>query len=122
MSEISRELKVYKDAAVSILNDLRYCLLRTDGDVELLLVRENGKPAIHKFIHSSILIARSKWFAEKYEKYRKSNDLNDFHGAFGQLEVIAKVNEKANTKLTLHINGITVQALQDFGNLLNFFL
>jgi len=103
--------RVGKDSAVSLVNDLRYLLLSTVGDVELVLERENGNTTVNKNIHSIILKARSRWFAENHEIFNNTGDLSGFKVSHDGINMWA---DKKNDKLVLHIQGISVQSVQDF--------
>ncbi len=112
--------KVPTFCAISFLNDFRLALARRPGDIGFRVKRNPHNVNLDqygtKFVHSTVLFARSKWFKNQYLLYLDNNKVDVFENANKSLKEI-KVEVKADldeNKIILTIDGIKLDSFQEF--------
>ncbi len=117
--EIS-EKKIYTESAISFLNDFRLAIVRFPGDIGFKVKRNPNNPKLEqyatKYVHSTILFARSKWFRKVYPLYKKTDDMNVFEENNEALnEIKVKVTPQLDNQghLVFQIDGVSLDSFQE---------
>lgn len=105
---------VQPNDACSLLNDLRYCLMKQKGDITFKLNR-NNKLNDEKELHSSILQARSAFIRRAYNHYKLNDGSLDLFQVTSKNDLSIEAEEENKGNIRLTIDGLNnLQVLQDF--------
>ncbi len=111
--------KVGISTAISLLNDLRYLLVRIDGDIGFRVIRKESlrvgvQDPFLKFLHSTIFQARSVWFRNGLKKWHETNMLDGFviESEKCSLKVTPSLEDN---QLILTLENVHLSAFQELG-------
>ena len=102
--------------AVEAIIDLRQFQLSRAGDIGFVISKNNTEDKnedtiIVKFIHSTILMARSSWFRKAYKHYLKKNDESNIK----LNEITQTAYKDQNRKLCFDIQTVELKIFREFG-------
>lgn len=117
------EKKIHTESAISFLNDFRLAVVRIPGDIGFRVKRNpkniNSKLDQYatKYIHSTVLLARSKWFLKTYPIFKQNEETNIFEDrnqALDDINVKITPTFDDNDVLVLQIDGVSLDSFQEF--------
>ena len=122
VEKVIAENKILTESAISFLNDFRLAIVRFPGDIGFRVKRNPNNHKLDqyatKYLHSTVLFARSKWFRKFYPKYLKENDISIFtedrKEALNEIKVEIKVSFDEVGRLLLQIDGVSLDSFQEF--------
>jgi hypothetical protein len=117
--EIS-ERKIHTESAISFLNDFRLAIVRFPGDIGFKVKRNPNNPKLEqyatKYVHSTVLFARSKWFRKAYPLYKKTDDMDVFeenNEALNKIKVKVTPTLDDQDRLVFQIDGVSLDSFQE---------
>ena len=114
------DMKIFTESAISFLNDFRLAVVRFPGDIGFSVKRNPNNLKLEqyatKYVHSTILFARSKWFRKAYSSYKKTEETTSFVEKNTSLKCInVKITPVFADKdrLVLQIDGVSLDSFQE---------
>jgi hypothetical protein len=125
--------KIRTGCAISFLNDFRLALVRFPGDIGFRVKRNPNNLKLDqyatKYLHSTILLARSNWFRDVFANYlydveniidiidSKNENVKDIN------VIVSHVTEHdEDKKLVLQIDGVSLESFQEFSKTIFLFV
>ena len=116
MNKDSNILQVHNEVSAEFMIDLRQFQLSRAGDIGFVISKNNTEDKnedtiIVKFIHSTILMARSSWFRKAYKQYLKKNDESNIK----LNEITQTAYKDQNRKICFDIQTVELKIFREFG-------